>query len=683
MSTSTSTDRRSGITQDGEPRAKRQSRRWIRLAPLALIAAVALQPASLAKKRGLQIEPGPTVMSDEEKAIQADPAAGIEHAVILVEETFRDEDLGSAMETTFHVRAKILSNEGRDLANIEIPITRHDSTLKKWWGRTILPDGTVHDLPKNDLDRQLLARSGNRQLDAVKAALPGVVPGCIIDFGYVLREAGLISYDRIELQRDWPIRRFEFEWKPYSMLQGAYRLFRTDLLDVNATSNRGLVKVSGRNLPPVIEEPLMPPDHEVRGSLVLYYIPYGMGYDTFWDDTARFMDRMARSAAKKKRSVEAAMSEMGIAPGNDPRESLVKAYNWIGNNIVRTGLRTFEEVQGAAEDDEDTRDPVGQVMEARQGSALDIQLLFIAIAKALGAEGNLVLASDRRFNVWHRELRTWNQFDATLAAVRIPDQEGFTIVDPGSEMPYGEIPWWLTGASAVVLTKARAHPVTLPTADAKKNVAESTVSISFADDNDTMVTRWTETGKGQVGLGERRYLRRLSPDDRAERVDLLCGASPDVEIVKADVVGIDDLSHGLELHCELERYGTTLEEDIGVYYLEWGGPWLRELPDLPEGPRTHPVVFEFPRVDVVNLEIVAPEGYVPEDAPEPEKLQTPVGNYVLRVSRLEDRFKVERAVALFNLAIPVDRYDELRSFIEDVRRLDRSPLTFKRAELEP
>jgi hypothetical protein len=600
-------------------------------------------------------------MSEEEKAIQADPAAGIEHAVILVEETFRDEDLGAAMETTFHVRAKILSNEGRDLANIEIPITRHDSTLRKWWGRTILPDGTVHDMPKNDLDRQLLARSGDRQLDAVKAALPGVVPGCVIDFGYVLREAGLVSYDRIELQRDWPIRRFDFEWKPYSMLQGAYRLSRTDLLDVDATSSRGIVKISGRNLPPVIDEPLMPPDHEVRGSLILYYIPYNMGYDTFWDDTARFMDKLARSAARKKRSVAAAMGEMGIAQGSDPPESLVKAYNWIGNNIVRTGLRTFEEVQGAAEEDED----------------------FIAIAKGLGAEGNLVLASDRRFNVWHRELRTWSQFDATLAAVRLPDQEGFTIVDPGSGMPYGEIPWWLTGASAVVLTKARAHPVTLPTPDAKKNVAESTVSIRFADDNETMVTRWTETGKGQVGLRERRYLRRLSPGDRAERVDLLCGASPDVEIVKADVVGIDDLSHGLELHCEFERYGTPLEEDIGVYYMEWGGPWLRELPDLPEGPRTHPVVFEFPRVDIVNLEIVAPEGYVPEDAPEPEKLQTPVGNYILRVSRLEDRFKVERAVALFNVSVSVDRYDELRSFIEDVRRLDRSPLTFMRAELEP
>lgn len=681
MSTFTSTGCRSRNERDGERRAKRRVRQWMGWVPLALIVAVVVQPPTLAKKKRLQIEPGPTVMSEEEKAIQADPAAGIEHAVILVEETFRDEDLGSAMETTFHVRAKILSNEGRDLADIEIPITR-DSTLKKWWGRTILPDGTVHDLPKSDLDRQLLSRSGGRQLDAFKAALPGVVPGCVIDVGYVLRDAGLVSYDRIELQRDWPIRRFEFEWKPFSMLQGAYRLFRTDVLDVDSDSNRGLVRVSGRNLPPVIEEPLMPPDHEVRGSLALYYIPYGMGYDTFWDDTARYMDRMARSAARKKHSVERAMNEMGVAPGKDPRDSVVQAYNWIANNVVRTGLRSFEETQVTSEAEQDLRDPVGQVMDDRQGSAIDIQLLFIAVAKALGAEGHLVLASDRRFNVWHRELRTWSQFDATLAAVRVPEQEGFTIVDPGAGMPYGEIPWWLTGASAVVLTKGKAHAVTLPTADVKKNVAESTVKISFADENDTIVTSWTETGKGQVGLDERRYLRRLSPNDRAERVEYLCGASPDVEIVRAEIVGIDDLSHDLELHCETESYGTSLGRDIDIYHFGWSGPWLRGLPDLPEGPRTHPIVFEFPRVDVETVEIVAPEGYVPEDAPEPETLQTPVGNYVLKVWRLEDRFKVERALALFSVSIPADRYDELRSFIDDVQRLDRTRLTFKRTEPE-
>jgi len=85
---------------------------------LALAGAMSMvicPPLAHAKKG--EIEPGPAVMSEEERALEADPARGIEHAVIVVEETSRAEDKGSGTKTTFHLRAKILSNEGRDLAN--------------------------------------------------------------------------------------------------------------------------------------------------------------------------------------------------------------------------------------------------------------------------------------------------------------------------------------------------------------------------------------------------------------------------------------------------------------------------------------------------------------------------------------------------------------------------------------
>lgn len=51
--------------------------------------------------------------------------------VILIEEFQRDEDLGRDMKSWFYRRAKILSNEARDLAN---------GKGVKFWGRTILPD---------------------------------------------------------------------------------------------------------------------------------------------------------------------------------------------------------------------------------------------------------------------------------------------------------------------------------------------------------------------------------------------------------------------------------------------------------------------------------------------------------------------------------------------------------------
>ncbi|MDX1390160.1 MAG: DUF3857 domain-containing protein, partial [Acidobacteriota bacterium] len=161
------------------------------LVPAILFAAVA-SPGHAKKGIG----PGPIVMSDEEKLLEADPAQGIEHAVILVEETTRIENAGPVMRIVFHLRAKILSNEGRALADIEIPFPRKGAKLREFWGRTILPDGTVHELKKTDLDRQVLVKAGRSGIEIAKAALPGVVPGCVIDFGYVLTMNGYYPYDR-------------------------------------------------------------------------------------------------------------------------------------------------------------------------------------------------------------------------------------------------------------------------------------------------------------------------------------------------------------------------------------------------------------------------------------------------------------------------------------------------------
>ena len=118
--------------------------------PLMVVLVFSLTGADeLAGRPSTEIRPGPTSISDEEHAITEDPAAGVEHAVILVEETERDEDIGAEMETRFHRRVKILSNQGRDLANIEIPFDPRTDRLKEWWGRTLLPDGTVLDISQS------------------------------------------------------------------------------------------------------------------------------------------------------------------------------------------------------------------------------------------------------------------------------------------------------------------------------------------------------------------------------------------------------------------------------------------------------------------------------------------------------------------------------------------------------
>jgi len=113
------------------------------LIPVSLFVAGGTALSRAAAKTAIEIVPGAKTISPEEKAMIADPARGSEHGIILVDEAIRDESTGTETNLFRHVRAKIFSNEGRRLGDIEIEKDRDRGLLKKWWGFTLLPDGTV------------------------------------------------------------------------------------------------------------------------------------------------------------------------------------------------------------------------------------------------------------------------------------------------------------------------------------------------------------------------------------------------------------------------------------------------------------------------------------------------------------------------------------------------------------
>jgi hypothetical protein len=98
-----------------------------RRAALSFLLLAALSPPAAAaphQDTALKIAPGPKAISEEERAL-TDPAA----AVILVDETSLDDSAESRREVRRHVRAKVLRNEGRDVADVEIPMVAKGDRL--------------------------------------------------------------------------------------------------------------------------------------------------------------------------------------------------------------------------------------------------------------------------------------------------------------------------------------------------------------------------------------------------------------------------------------------------------------------------------------------------------------------------------------------------------------------------
>lgn len=309
----------------------------------------------------LKITPGPTVISDEEKAIVVDRGRGIDKAVILLEETERNEMHGQDMKISFHIRIKILTNEGRSMGNVEIPFNIEEGDLQEWWGRTILPDGTVLELKTEDLKRQQVAGSGGHRHVHLKGVLPGIVPGSVIDYGYEYKGSGEWGWLRVPLDRLWALKEFRYRWLVPTSLTTEVRLLHADRLDVQTRHKGAEYLIIGHDFPPTAEEPDMPPAKETYGAAILYFLP--QGYKDWWDMAGRRFEEEIRVFLAKSAPLKAVVRSLAVPPEADLHAKARAAYDWIAANMRNTSLQTSEEREAAPTIERTKPDTVADILQ--------------------------------------------------------------------------------------------------------------------------------------------------------------------------------------------------------------------------------------------------------------------------------------------------------------------------------
>lgn len=629
------------------------------------------------------VGPGPKEMSEAEKALTPDPAAGSQHGVILLDETERNENLGFDTRVTRHLRAKIFSAEARSLGDIEIPAGRRRGGLKRWWGWTIHPDGTVRELKEAELQEQEVIRRRGRKFVVLKAALPGIVPGSVIDYGYTILDPGYSPWLRVELQRKWPIHELRFRWIPWEKRGASYLLTRASGLPVQISRDGGSVLVTARRMPAAVEEPWMPPWRDSVAAANLYYLDQRTEPGKYWTRVAGWID-VRRMAFCNEKAIRDAIVSMKIPEGAPLEEKVRRAYDWMAGKLKNTGLLTAEETEAA--DDEDGkkagRRTSQEVLAEKGGTDEELKYLFACVASTLGADVRIVLAADRTEHLFDPALLTARQFDAHLVSVRppgTPDENG-AFVDNTVGLPYGEVPWWFTGASAFVTDPEKPRSIKIRPSQPGNNLSETKTRIAFGPGDGTTGIQWSRSATGQNGLIPRLAVRRMAPDEQKKWLDEACGAAADFEVARAEAPDLADLRKGLRLECQGTRIEAPFGAESGSRDFQFVGPWIPEVPELTAPTRVHPVIFPFPRIDRNVIDIEAPSGYEPSPPAPFAPVDSPYGRYALTVATTPGAFHVERMFALTALGVPAGEYDALRKFLAEVHRADRTRLEFRRME---
>ncbi len=130
---------------------------------------------------------------------------GAPAVVLLREET--DDDMNNFRSV--YERIKILTDAGREYANVELPYNRRAFTIAAISGRTVHPNGSTVEFKDKPFDKTVVKGNGLKY-NVKSFTLPDVQVGSIIDFRYSLRYS-----DHRVLPPEWEVQNELFQRKAY------------------------------------------------------------------------------------------------------------------------------------------------------------------------------------------------------------------------------------------------------------------------------------------------------------------------------------------------------------------------------------------------------------------------------------------------------------------------------------
>ena len=153
-------------------------------------------------------------VSPEELKMNREPLAPGAAAIILFRQVDRD-DTGRTAHENDYFRIKILTEEGRKYADIEIPYFKDRDNVAAIRARTIRPDGSIADFDGKVFDKSIAKAKGLKYL-AKTFTLPDVQVGSIIEYYYTIDLAEEFVFDSHWILSDELFTKSaRFSLKPY------------------------------------------------------------------------------------------------------------------------------------------------------------------------------------------------------------------------------------------------------------------------------------------------------------------------------------------------------------------------------------------------------------------------------------------------------------------------------------
>jgi len=660
------------------------------LSALAL-AAVALAPLNALAQTKF-IDPTP-----DELSMTSLPGYPGVAAVVLNREEITKDDLHSS---THYGRIKILTEDGKKYANVELPFVNttdefkygaEQMTQEDIQGRTIHPDGTIIPFTGKPYLKEIEKTKGIK-VQAKVFTLPDVTVGSIIEYRYATRidDYHYAPPDWI-IQGDLYVKTAHYAWFPTSQdLENKHGEIHTiswfPILPAGAQIVHHEIPGMGygglpqytyeltiNNVPPVVEEEFMPPIANYSFRVYWNFISEHDAND-FWKSEGKDWSKDVNSFVNPNSDLRNATQK--IVAGATTQDQKLRA--------IYAAVMTFENTDYTREHDarEDKAAGLGKlnnaadVFKRERGSSTQLTELFIGMARAAGMQADAMLVPDRSKQLFIPQWLNMDQFDDMIAIVNVDGNEQF--FDPGARYcPYGHLAWqhqFIAG----LRQKGNETAFADVQGDGFKNNTLDRVANLTMDATGKITGRVDMKYQGASALHWRHVA--LSGDDESLKHELRTSLEAmiphSLEVKDVTVSNITDYENPLKVSYQIE--GT-----VG----SWTGKRLVIPADLflvnnkatfPHEKREVAVNFDYPRWTQDALRITFPSNFAVEAAPPNAKYDfNKVAAYGMTVESTATNFTTRRDYVFAEVFVLPPQYPDLRTFYSKFETNDQQSIVLK------
>jgi len=625
---------------------------------------------------------GPSSAADEWMPISPDdlkmtsvPEAPGSPAIYLYRQVDRDD--GQSSEYNY-VRVKVLTEEGRKYADVEIPFFKEIGDIHQIKARTIRPDGTIAGFDGKVYEKTIVKARGVKYL-AKTFTLPDVQVGSIIEYRYMKNWDSAIYFKESEwlLSDELFTKDAKFSLKSvpgYSIRWSWPRGLPEGT--AQPKDDHGAIRTEAHNIPAFQIEDFMPPENELKYRVEFIYTQDNdeKEPEKFWKKAGKKFNDGVEEFAGRRKAMEQAVAQI-VSAGDAPDVKAQKIYAKVQQlrNLTYEAEKTEQEEKRAKQKDINS---VEDVWKRGYGDGRQLDWLYLALTRAAGIEAYAVLISTRSNYFFQQRMMNPNQLNDNVVLLKLNGKDVYC--DPGTAFtPFGLLPWSETSVTGLKLDKDGGSWVTTSLPGSEVSKIERKADLKLIEDG-TLEGKVTVTFTGLEAMYRRVEERN---EDEASRRKFL-----EDQLKEYIPVGIDvELTNKPDWASSSEKLAAEYEIKVEGWV---SGAGRRAM--LPVGlfsatekhlfdhaQRVHPIYFQFPFQKADDVTIELPLGWQVSSTPKAVNQDAKALIYTMKADENKGALHLTRGLAVNMILIDAKSYPALRGFFQMVRTEDEQQIVLQ------